>query len=149
MNKLGFIKAVSISKRKGIPKSNVMSAELIEDYGIENDAHAGKWHRQVSFLALESIDKMRANGLPKLRPGAFAENITTESIDLPHLAIGTRVRIGKAAEVQITQIGKECHSRCAIYERVGDCVMPREGIFAKVIEGGNIFVGDGIIHLEK
>ena len=136
MNKLGFIKAVSISKRKGIPKSNVESAELIEDYGIENDAHAGKWHRQVSFLALESINKMREKGLAKLRPGAFAENITTEFIDLPNIAIGTRVRIGKDAEVEITQIGKECHSKCAIFDRVGTCVMPTEGIFGKVTKSG-------------
>ena len=146
---IGKIVAISISKQKGIPKENVQEALLIKEHGIDGDAHAGKWHRQVSFLAVESIDKMRKAGLPKLRPGAFAENITTEFLVLPEFEIGSKLQIGKDSLLEITQIGKECHSHCAIYETVGDCVMPREGIFAKVIEGGNIFVGDGIIHLEK
>lgn len=141
----GKIVAISISKKRGIPKSNVPSAKLIEDFGIEGDVHAGKWHRQVSFLAVESIDKMRKAGLPKLRPGAFAENITTEFIDIPHLKIGSRVKIGKDAELEITQIGKECHTKCAIFVKVGDCVMPREGIFAKVIKAGEIYSGDQVI----
>jgi MOSC domain-containing protein YiiM len=139
----GKITAISISKRKGIPKSNIVSAKLIADHGIENDAHAGKWHRQVSFLAIESIEKMKAK-LPALRPGAFAENITTEFIDVPNLSIGTRLRIGEAAEVEITQIGKECHNKCAIYFKVGNCVMPTEGIFGKVIKSGEIFINDTI-----
>ncbi|MFZ5947160.1 MAG: MOSC domain-containing protein [Stygiobacter sp.] len=141
---MGRIVAISISKKKGIPKTNVKSAKLIENFGIEGDIHAGNWHRQVSFLALESIDKMREKGLPNLRPGAFAENITTEFLELPKLEIGTRMKIGKEAELEITQIGKECHSKCAIFIKVGDCVMPREGIFAKVIRGGEIFIEDEI-----
>ncbi|MDF1613261.1 MOSC domain-containing protein [Melioribacteraceae bacterium 09-Me] len=141
---LGKVVAISISKKKGIPKTNVQSAKLIENFGIEGDIHGGKWHRQVSFLALESIDKMREKGLPNLRPGAFAENITTEFLELPKLEIGTRMKIGKEAELEITQIGKECHSKCAIFIKVGDCVMPREGIFAKVIRGGEIFIEDEI-----
>jgi len=146
---IGKVVAISISKQKGIPKENVQEALLIKEHGIEGDAHAGKWHRQVSFLAVESIDKMRKAGLPKLRPGAFAENITTEFLVLPEFEIGSKLQIGKDTLLEITQIGKECHSRCAIYETVGDCVMPREGIFAKVIEGGNISVGDEILHLDK
>ncbi|MEJ2617788.1 MAG: MOSC domain-containing protein [Ignavibacteriaceae bacterium] len=143
--KAGRIVAISISKRKGIPKTNVSFANLIENHGIEGDIHAGSWHRQVSFLALESIDKMRKAGLPNLRPGAFAENITTEFIDIPHLQIGSKIRIGKSAELVITQIGKECHTKCAIFVKVGDCVMPKEGIFAKVIKSGKIFNGDEVI----
>lgn len=140
----GKVVAISISKKKGIPKTNVQSAKLIENFGIEGDVHAGNWHRQVSFLALESIDKMREKGLPNLRPGAFAENITTEFITLPNLEVGTRIQIGNDAVLEITQIGKECHSKCAIFTKVGDCVMPREGIFARVIRGGEIFIGDQI-----
>jgi molybdopterin adenylyltransferase len=114
--------------------------KLIEDWGIEGDIHAGKWHRQISFLAIESIEKMRAKGL-NVRPGAFAENITTEFIDIPNLYIGDVVKIG-LSELEITQIGKECHSKCAIYYQAGDCVMPREGIFARVLKGGTLVVGD-------
>ena len=142
--KNGRIKAISISRKKGIPKSNVPSATLIENYGLAGDAHAGLWHRQVSFLAIESIDKMKNKGLQKLRPGAFAENITTEFINIPEVKIGTRLKLGLQAELEITQIGKECHSKCAIYDMVGDCVMPREGIFAKVLSGGEIHTGDSI-----
>ena len=141
----GKIVAISISKKKGIPKTNIETARLIENHGIEGDVHAGNWHRQVSFLALESIDKMRIKGLPNLRPGAFAENITTEFLTLPEIGIGTRIKIGEETELKITQIGKECHSKCAIFEKVGDCVMPREGIFAQVLSGGKISVGDKII----
>ena len=141
---IGKISAISISKKKGIPKSNVECAELIEDFGIKGDAHAGKWHRQVSLLAMESIDTIRKKGLPNIRPGAFAENITTEFINIPNIPIGTRVKMGKTAVLEITQIGKECHSKCKIYEITGDCVMPREGIFAIVIKGGTISTGDEI-----
>ena len=143
--KQGRVVAISISKKKGIPKSNVPFADLIENHGIDGDIHAGNWHRQVSFLALESIDKMRKAGLPKLRPGAFAENITTEFIDIPNLKIGSKIKIGTDAELEITQIGKECHSKCAIFVKIGDCVMPREGIFAKVIKPGKIFEGDEVV----
>lgn len=141
---IGKLTAISISKKKGIPKSNIEHAKLIVDHGIEGDAHAGNWHRQISLLAMESIDKMKKAGLPNLRPGAFAENLTTEFIDIPNLKIGTRINIGKT-ELEITQIGKECHSKCAIFFKVGDCVMPREGIFAKVIKDGEINVNDEIV----
>lgn len=140
---IGKVVAISVSHRKGITKINVNSAKLIEDWGIEGDAHAGKWHRQVSLLANESIDKMRKAGLPNLRAGAFAENITTEFLNIPKMKIGTKLKLGEA-ELEITQIGKECHDKCAIYARVGDCVMPREGIFARVVKSGNIKVNDEI-----
>ncbi len=139
----GKIIALNISKRKGIPKTNVDSVKLIEGWGIEGDVHAGDWHRQISLLALESIEKMRALGL-KVRPGAFAENITTEGIDLMHLQVGGRLLIGEA-ELEITQIGKDCHSKCAIYYQAGDCVMPKEGIFAKVVKGGKIYIDDEVV----
>lgn len=141
---LGKIVAISISKKKGIPKSNIKSAKMIKDWGIEGDIHAANWHRQVSFLALESIEKMRDKGLENLRPGAFAENITTEFLELPKLEVGTQIKLGNVAILEITQIGKECHSKCAIFYKVGDCVMPREGIFGKVIRSGEIKVGDKI-----
>lgn len=144
----GRVVAISISRKRGIPKSNVQSAKLIENHGIEGDAHAGNWHRQVSFLAIESIDKMRAGGLPNLRPGAFAENITTEFLNVPAFKIGTRIKIGESSELEITQIGKECHDKCAIYFKVGDCVMPREGVFARVIKSGEIKVNDKIVIYE-
>jgi cyclic pyranopterin monophosphate synthase len=140
---IGKVVAISVSKKKGTAKQNIENAELIEDWGIEGDAHAGRWHRQVSLLANESINKMRNSGLPNLRAGAFAENITTEFINIPKLEIGTHVKMGNA-ELEITQIGKECHDRCAIYAQVGDCVMPREGIFAKVLKSGSIEVGEEI-----
>jgi len=136
----GRIVAISTSTRRGIPKSNQNEVRLIENWGLEGDIHGGDWHRQVSILAMESVQKIRDKGVP-VRPGAFAENITTEFIDVPHLIIGSRVTIGEA-ELEITQIGKECHTKCAIYFRAGDCVMPREGIFAIVKRGGIIRVGD-------
>jgi len=107
------------------------------------DAHAGNWHRQVSLLAVESVDKMVANGA-RVSPGDFAENITTEGIDLQSLTIGTKLKLGIGAEVEVTQFGKECHGRCEIFEQVGDCIMPREGIFAKVTKAGSINIGDVI-----
>jgi len=143
----GKILAVSVSDRKGVRKTNVESARLIENWGIEGDAHAGPGHRQVSLLGDESVAKMRAKGLD-VDAGAFAENITTAGIDLTSLPIGARLRIG-GAEVEITQIGKECHSRCAIYYQAGDCVMPREGVFARVTRGGEIRPGDEIVLIEE
>ncbi len=137
----GVIKAISVSKEKGIPKTNVPEAMLKIDFGIVGDAHAANWHRQVSLLAIESIDKMVAMGA-KVSPGNFAENITTEGIELLKLSVGSKLKVGKDAQLEITQIGKECHRRCTIFEQVGDCVMPREGIFAKVNQGGLIKVGD-------
>ena len=136
------IHAISISPRKGMRKTNVDSANLLADFGLENDAHAGKWHRQVSLLAQESIDTMRAKGL-EVVAGNFAENITTTGIDLLSLPIGTHLEIGEG-EIVISQIGKVCHHKCAIFYQAGDCVMPREGIFGVVIRGGMIRVGDPI-----
>jgi len=136
--------SINISPKKGMRKKAVDSAVLRDNYGIEKDAHASeKWHRQVSLLAIESIKKMQDMGL-KVGPGDFAENITTEGVDLPALPIGTKMTIGKDIEVEVSQIGKLCHARCAIYEQAGDCVMPREGIFVKVIKGGTIRTGDKI-----
>lgn len=136
------ITAISISDRKGIRKKNILSTNLITDFGLENDAHGGEWHRQVSFLAQESITTMRDKGLDVVA-GNFAENITTEGLDLTSLPVGTHIKIGEA-ELVISQLGKICHTRCAIYHQAGDCVMPREGIFGVVLEGGGIRVGDTI-----
>jgi len=139
----GRIKAISVSENKGTQKVNVPEAELKVDCGIVGDAHAGKWHRQVSLLAIESIDKMIAMGAD-VSPGNFAENITTEGIDLLALSLGGKLRLGESVELEITQFGKKCHSDCEIFQQIGDCIMPREGIFAKVIEPGRISVGDSI-----
>jgi MOSC domain-containing protein YiiM len=137
------IVAVSISDRKGIPKSNIREGLLVEEFGLSGDAHGGPWHRQVSLLAMESIQKMKDLGL-NVHPGSFAENITTEGIVLPELPIGTRLRLGPEALAEVTQIGKECHDRCAIYRLAGDCVMPREGIFVRILKGGSVKAGDDI-----
>jgi len=137
----GRIKAISISERKGIPKVNVPEAELRIDHGIIGDAHAGDWNRQISLLEIESIGIMAAKGA-NVSPGDFAENITTEGIDLSELKIGDRLKLGTEAEVTITQFGKKCHRRCAIYEQIGDCIMPRKGVFAIVCREGSIKVGD-------
>ncbi|MBA7481310.1 hypothetical protein ES707_16780 [subsurface metagenome] len=137
----GKIKAVSLSKDRGTRKDNVPAAELKVGFGIEDDAHAGSWHRQVSLLGQESIEKMRAKGA-EVSAGDFAENITTEGIDLAALAIGSKLRLGPVSEVEITQFGKECHSGCVIFQQIGDCVMPREGVFAKVTKPGRIKPGD-------
>jgi len=139
---MGMVKAVCISENKGERKKPVESVELRENHGIVGDGHAGDWHRQVSLLAQESIDKMRAMGLD-VTAGDFAENITTTGIDLVSLPIGSRLQAGGTL-LEVTQIGKECHTRCAIYYQAGDCVMPKEGIFARVITGGIIRPGDGI-----
>jgi MOSC domain-containing protein YiiM len=139
----GQIKAISISTKKGIKKTNVPEAEVKIDFGIVGDAHAGNWHRQISLLAIESIEKMVAAGA-KVFPGDFAENITTQGINLFNLPIGTRLKINDDIELEVTQIGKECHSRCEIFKQVGDCIMPREGIFAKVIRAGTIRIDNMI-----
>jgi len=140
----GRVLAVNISDNKGTKKTNVQACSLLKDFGLKGDAHAGPWHRQVSLLANESIGKMRAKGL-NVGYGDFAENITTEGIDLVHLPIGTEMRIGDSVILRVTQIGKECHERCAIYYQAGDCVMPKEGIFAEVVTEGEVKVGDEII----
>lgn len=131
--------SVCTSENTGERKTPVERVLLKEQHGIAGDAHAGSWHRQVSLLAMESIEKMKALGLD-VGPGDFAENIATRGIDLVSLPIGTRMYIGSAL-VEVTQIGKECHTRCAIYHQAGDCVMPKEGIFVKVLEGGSVEPG--------
>lgn len=139
-NQTGKIIAVSISAQKGEKKRNVEHAELKKGFGIVGDAHAGSGNRQVSILAGESINKMRDSGLD-VGPGDFAENITTQKLDLLSLKIGMLLQAGTDALLEISQIGKDCHSRCAIYYQAGDCVMPKEGIFAKVLKGGIIKPG--------
>jgi MOSC domain-containing protein YiiM len=143
----GNVLAVCTSPKVGMRKTNVGTGTVKTNWGIEGDAHAGEWHRQVSLLAMESIEKMRAKGLD-VGPGDFAENITTEGLVLYELPIGTRLRLG-AVVGEVTQIGKICHSHCAIYEQAGDCVMPREGIFIRVLQGGPLSVGDEIEVLES
>ena len=137
------IVSISFSKNKGTRKIPVETALLIKDHGLQGDAHAGQWHRQVSFLAAESIEKARSSGLD-VTFGDFAENIAKEGIDWPNMPVGTQLKVGESAIVEITQIGKECHKKCAIYYQAGDCIMPREGVFARVIDGGAIRVGDAI-----
>ena len=131
------IVSIAVSKKKGTRKVQVEEASLIQDYGLEGDAHAGPWHRQVSFLASESIKKAKKNGLD-VTFGDFAENIATKGINWRKMQVGTIVQLGDSAVLEITQIGKECHNKCAIYYLAGDCIMPREGIFARVLKGGKI-----------
>jgi MOSC domain-containing protein YiiM len=140
---MAYIVSINISEKRGTYKHPVASARLKRDHGIEGDAHAGDWHRQISLLAQESIDKMTAMGVPELTPGKFAENITTQGIELYTIPVGTRLKLG-GCEVEVTQIGKECHRHCEIFKKVGKCVMPLEGIFVKVITEGTIAPGDGI-----
>ena len=142
-NPKGKILAVNIADQKGCKKTNVGYGQFIEDFGIQDDAHAGTAIRQVSLLAQESIDKMKAKGLD-VTYGDFAENLTTEGLDLPSLPIGTKMRVGSGVLLEVTQIGKVCHDHCHIFYTMGDCVMPREGIFVKVLTGGGIKVGDKI-----
>ena len=137
------IVSIATSKKKGTQKSTVDEAFLKKEHGLEGDAHAGTWHRQVSFLASEEIDKAREKGL-EVTFGDFAENIATTGVDWKNIPVGSRVRLGQRALVEITQIGKECHNRCAIYYKAGDCIMPREGVFARVLEEGKIRCGDSI-----
>lgn len=137
------IRAVSISEKKGMKKRNVASVELKENFGIVGDAHSGTKDRQVSLLAIESIKKMQDKGL-KVHPGDFAENITTEGLDLVGLKTGAKLEIGEEALLEISQIGKVCVTRCSIYYQAGDCVMPREGVFARVLKSGAVKPGDEI-----
>ena len=136
------IVAVCVSRNKGEKKTPVAQVELRPGHGIVGDAHAGNWHRQVSLLAIESIRKMQGMGLT-VDAGDFAENLTTEGVELVTLPLGAGVRIGDTL-LEITQIGKECHTRCAIYDQAGDCVMPKEGVFARVVKGGKVQAGDRI-----
>ena len=142
----GKVIAVCISEKKGTQKTQVPYIKLVPEWGIEGDAHAGKWHRQVSLLALEKIKAFREKGAD-VDFGAFGENIIVEGFDLRALPVGTRFRIGDAL-LELTQIGKECHSHCAIYHQVGDCIMPREGVFTVVLEGGEVKAGDEIELIE-
>ncbi len=139
----GRVLSVNISKDKGEKKYNIGQCRLIKDKGLEDDAHAGFMHRQVSLLSIDSIEKMRKKGL-NLDYGDFAENLTVEGIDLLSLPVGTKLKIGNGIILRITQIGKECHKGCAIFQQVGGCVMPREGIFAEVLVDGVVSVGDDI-----
>jgi len=141
---IGRIKAISISNTKGVKKVNKMSANLVENYGLTGDAHAGKWHRQVSLLADESIEKMRYKGID-VTAGDFAENITTEGLQVWCLPVGYRFKLGENTLLEITQIGKKCHHGCAIFQQIGECVMPKEGVFARVLKGGAIRPGDPIL----
>jgi MOSC domain-containing protein YiiM len=142
-SRMGRIVAVNRADRKGYKKASICRGLLIKDFGLQNDAHGGSDIRQVSLLAMESIEKMRGKGID-VGPGDFAENLTTEGIDLLPLALGTCLRIGETVLLEVTQIGKICHDRCHIYYAVGDCVMPREGIFARVVRGGTVAMGDVI-----
>jgi MOSC domain-containing protein YiiM len=146
--KKGRVLAVNISGSKGTQKKNVERAEIVKDFGIRDDAHAGSWHRQVSLLAEESIQKMKEMGLD-VGYGDFAENLTTQGIDLVRLPVGTWLRIGSSVLVEVTQIGKECHTRCAIFYKAGTCVMPTDGIFTRVLSGGTVRVGDTIEVIER
>ncbi len=142
---MGKILAICISEKKGTQKHTVPSAKLVEDWGIEGDAHAGKWHRQVSLLSAEKVNDFRAKGA-EVNDGAFGENLVVEGFDLRTIPVGTRFQIGEAV-LELTQIGKECHSHCQIYKVMGDCIMPREGVFTRVIKGGEIKPGDEIVAL--
>ena len=144
---MGMIQAICISEKKGTQKHQVPSARLIQDWGIEGDAHAGHWHRQVSLLSLEKIDAFRAKG-GQVEFGAFGENLVVEGFDFRQIPVGTRFSCGEVL-LEMTQIGKECHSHCAIYHMVGDCIMPREGVFAQVLHGGEIRVGEALTMLPR
>ncbi|HTY21560.1 MAG TPA: MOSC domain-containing protein [Desulfomonilaceae bacterium] len=139
----GTIIAVCTSKRKGTPKTDVGSGQLEKGSGLKGDAHAGDWHRQVSLISIEDIKTMEAKGLD-VKPGSFAENLTTRDFDLGSIKVGDRLKIGPSVVLEVTQIGKECHTRCAIYNKVGECIMPEKGVFAAVIKGGEVKAGDSI-----
>ena len=143
---MGKVMAVCISEKKGTQKRNVHEALFIEDFGLDNDAHAGKWHRQVSLLSYERIQDFKKKGAP-VEDGAFGENLIVSGIDFKNLPVGTRFQSGDVV-LEMTQIGKECHSGCEIYKIMGDCIMPREGVFARVIRGGRIREGDELTVLE-
>ena len=140
---MGKVLAVCVSEQKGTQKKNVGSARFLEDWGIEGDAHAGKWHRQVSLLSHDRVEEFRARGA-EVGHGAFGENLVVEGFDFKALPIGTRFRCGEVV-LELTQVGKECHSHCEIYKVMGDCIMPREGVFTRVLRGGTISVGDELV----
>lgn len=144
---MGKVIAVCTSPEKGTQKTAVAEGNFIEDYGIEGDAHAGKWHRQISLLSYDKIEAFRQRGA-RVENGAFGENLVVEGIDFSALPVGTRLACGNVV-LEITQIGKECHHGCAIFQQMGDCIMPREGVFAKVIRGGKICPGDEMTCMER
>lgn len=137
---MGKIMAVCISEKRGTQKKNIDKVRLIENFGLEGDAHGGNWHRQVSLLSYEKVRTFEEKGI-SVEDGAFGENLLVEGFDFKTLPVGTRFRCGEAL-LEMTQIGKECHSHCEIYQAVGDCIMPREGVFARVLHGGVIQIGD-------
>lgn len=148
-NKKGIIFSINYSKKKGVSKEAIKKTKLIKHFGLEKDAHSGPGPRQVSLLAIESIVKQGNCSKAKMKdlvfgPGVFAENITTKGLDLTHLKIGDKLKLGISVVIEISKIGKECHKHCAIYYNLGDCIMPREGVFAKVVNGGEISVGDAV-----
>lgn len=142
----GTVVAVCISEKKGTAKRNIDRGRLVENHGLENDAHAGNWHRQVSLLSQDKVEDFKARG-GDVADGAFGENLLVSGIDFARLPVGTRLRCGDAL-LEVTQIGKECHAHCAIYHQVGDCIMPREGIFAVVLRGGEVAKGD-VLYVEE
>ncbi len=142
------IESIAISKKKGTQKVTIEQVEVLENHGIVGDAHAGDWHRQVSFLSTESIENEKARGVD-VTFGSYAENIATSGIDWPGVPVGTRLTLGETVTVEITQIGKECHHKCAIYYQAGDCIMPKEGVFGRVLSGGTIRIGDTIHFLSS
>ena len=144
---MGKVMAVCISERKGTPKTNIHEAKVIEDFGMEKDAHAGKWHRQVSLLSYEKIEEFRVRGA-EVEDGAFGENLIVSGIDFKALPIGTKF-VCNDVVLELTQIGKQCHSGCAIYKVMGDCIMPREGVFTRVLHGGIIREGDELVILNE
>ena len=145
MRMRGTVVAVCTSEHKGTAKENIGRCRLVADHGFESDAHAGSWHRQVSLLSAERVEAFRRRGAA-VADGAFGENLLVSGIDFPRLPIGSRLHCGEIV-LEITQIGKECHSHCAIFHQVGDCIMPREGVFAQVICGGEIGIGD-VLYVE-
>ena len=144
---MGNVIAVCISEKKGVQKRNVGSARFIEDWGIENDAHAGTWHRQVSLLSHDRVEEFRARGAV-VEDGAFGENLVVSGFDFKNLPVGTKFRCTDVL-LEMTQIGKQCHAHCEIYKVMGDCIMPREGVFARVLHGGTISVGDTLSIVEE
>jgi TatD DNase family protein len=140
MNNTGIVRAVCISEKRGTQKINIKTAKFLTDFGIENDAHAGNWHRQVSLISYEKIEAFNAKGA-QVEDGAFGENLIVEGFDFRELPVGTRLQCNDVL-LEMTQIGKECHSHCQIYDKMGECIMPKEGVFARVIQGGTITTGD-------
>jgi len=140
----GRVEFISISRERGTTKENVSEAILKEDFGILGDAHADVWHRQVSLLPLEAIEQFRTGTSIEVHPGDFAENLTVSGVDFKLLTMGVKLKLGDTVILEVTQIGKECHDRCHIYDTVGDCIMPKIGVFTKVLSGGRIGVGDSI-----